>query len=243
MKALLVYPRYPALTYWSFSGSLPYIERRAPLPPLSLATLAAMLPAHWSLRLIDMNIEPLRDADLLWADVVLTSTMVVQAASLADVVQRCNRLGVPVAAGGPYPSSSPEELQGVDHLFIGEAEGGLRELVHDLERGRAKPVYRADEFPDVDLSPVPRFDLLDLGAYASMAVQHSRGCPFSCEFCDIWKLYGRRHRIKSPERMTAELDALHAAGWRGTVFFVDDNFIGAPRLAEALAGSDRRLAA
>lgn len=232
MKALLVYPKHPALTYWSFSGSLPYIKRRASLPPLSLATLAAMLPERWELRLIDMNIEPLCDADLLWADVVLTSTMVVQAASLAEVVQRCNRLGVPVAAGGPYPSSSPEELPGVDHLFIGEAEGGLRELVDDLERGRAKPVYRADEFPDMGLSPVPRFDLLDLGAYASMAVQHSRGCPFSCEFCDIWKLYGRRHRIKSPERMTQELDALHAAGWRGTVFFVDDNFIGAPRLAK-----------
>jgi radical SAM superfamily enzyme YgiQ (UPF0313 family) len=232
LKALLVYPKHPPLTYWSFSGSLPYIKRRASLPPLSLATLAAMLPEHWNLRLIDMNIEPLRDVDLLWADVVMTSTMVVQADSLTEVVQRCNRLGVPVAAGGPHPSSLPEGLPGVDHLFIGEAEGGLDELVHDLEQGRAKPVYRAKEFPDVDRAPVPRFDLLDLGAYASVAVQHSRGCPFSCEFCDIWKLYGRRHRVKSPERLTAELDALHEAGWRGTVFFVDDNFIGAPRLAK-----------
>ncbi|MEJ2340552.1 MAG: cobalamin-dependent protein, partial [Gemmatimonadales bacterium] len=222
MKALLVYPEHLPQTYWSFSGALPYIERRAALPPLGLVTVAAMLPEHWELRLIvtvaamlpehwelrliDMNVAPLRDSDLLWADVVLTSTMVVQAPSLGEVVARCNRLGVPVAAGGPYPSISPERLNGVDHVFIGEAEGAIATFAEDLERGRAMPVYRAESFPDVDDSPVPRFDLLDLEAYASMAVQHSRGCPFSCEFCDIWKLYGRRHRVKSPDRMTAELD-------------------------------------
>jgi radical SAM superfamily enzyme YgiQ (UPF0313 family) len=232
MKALLVYPEHLPQTYWSFREALPYIERRAALPPLGLVTVAAMLPEHWELRLIDMNVAPLRDSDLLWADVVLTSTMVVQAPSLDEVVARCNRLGVPVAAGGPYPSISPERLNGVDHVFIGEAEGAIATFAEDLERGRAKPVYRAEGFPDVDDSPVPRFDLLDLEAYASMAVQHSRGCPFSCEFCDIWKLYGRRHRVKSPDRMTAELDALLAAGWRGAVFFVDDNFIGNRRLAK-----------
>jgi radical SAM superfamily enzyme YgiQ (UPF0313 family) len=179
-----------------------------------------------------MNVAPLRDSDLLWADAVLTSTMVAQAPSLAGVVARCNRLGLPVAAGGPYPSISPERLTGVDHLFIGEAEGGVATFAADLERGCAKPVYRAEGFPDVDDSPLPRFDLLAIEADASMALQHSRGCPFSCEFCDIWKLYGRRHRVKSPQRMTAELDALFAAGWRGSVFFVDDNFIGNRRLAK-----------
>ena len=240
MKALLVYPAHLPQTYWSFSGALPYIERRAALPPLGLVTLAAMLPENWDLRLIDMNVAPLRDSDLLWADAVLTSTMVVQVPSLAEVVARCNRLGVPVAAGGPYPSISPERLTGVDHLFIGAAEGAIATFAEDLEHGCAKPVYRAEGFPDVDDSPVPRFDLLDLEAYASMAVQHSRGCPFSCEFCDIWKLYGRRHRVKSPDRMAADLDALHAAGWRGSVFFVDDNFIGNRRLAKrSLAALER----
>jgi radical SAM superfamily enzyme YgiQ (UPF0313 family) len=217
VKALLVYPRHLPLTYWSFSGALPYVERRAALPPLGLVTVAAMLPDHWDLRLIDMNVAPLRDADLLWADAVLTSTMVVQAPSLDEVVARCNRLGVPVVAGGPYPSISPARLTGVDHLFLGEAEGTISALAADLERGRAKRSYRAEGLPDLDDSPVPRFDLLDLEAYASMAVQHSRGCPFS-----------------------AELDALVAAGWRGSVFFVDDNFIGNRRLAKrSLAALER----
>ncbi len=232
MKALLVYPAHAPQTYWSFSGTLPYIGRRASLPPLSLITLAAMLPQHWEIRLIDMNVSTLRDSDLLSADVVLTSTMIVQARSLADVVSRCNRLGVPVAAGGPYPSTSPERMRGVDHVFIGEAEGAIAAFARELEQGCGKPVYRAAGFPDVDDSPVPRFDLLDIEAYASMAVQQSRGCPFVCEFCDIWKLYGRRHRVKSPDRMTVELDALYATGWRGSVFFVDDNFIGNRRFAK-----------
>jgi radical SAM superfamily enzyme YgiQ (UPF0313 family) len=212
MKALLVYPAHPSQTFWSFSGALPYIERRAALPPLGLITLAAMLPEHWDLRLIDMNAAPLRDADLLGADVVLTSTMVVQAPSLANVVARCNRLRVPVAAGGPYPSVSPERLTGVDHVFIGEAEGAIATFAEDLEQGRAKPVYRAEGFPDIDDSRVPRFDLLDLEAYASMAVQHSRGCPFSCEFCDIWKLYGRRS--SSSTTTSSATAASPIARWR-----------------------------
>jgi radical SAM superfamily enzyme YgiQ (UPF0313 family) len=232
MKVLLVYPEHPPLTYWSFSRALPYVSRRAAMPPLGLVTVAAMLPEHWELRLIDMNVAPLRDADLLWADVVMTSTMLVQAPSLTEIVARCNRLRVPVAAGGPHPSVSPDRLAGVDHVFIGEAEGAITELIEDLEKGRAKSLYRAAGMPDADDAPVPRFDLLELRAYASMAVQHSRGCPYACEFCDIWKLYGRRPRIKSPSRMTAELDALHGVGWRGSVFFVDDNFIGNPRLAK-----------
>jgi radical SAM superfamily enzyme YgiQ (UPF0313 family) len=241
VKALLVYPRHLPLTYWSFSGALPYVERRAALPPLGLVTVAAMLPEQWDLRLIDMNVAPLRDSDLLWADAVLTSTMVVQAPSLDEVVARCNRLGVPVVAGGPYPSISPTRLAGVDHLFLGEAEGTISALAADLERGCAKRSYRAEGLPDLDDSPVPRFDLLDLEAYASMAVQHSRGCPFSCEFCDIWKLYGRKHRVKSPDRMTAELDALVAAGWRGSVLFVDDNFIGNRRQVRRLHAEYRPL--
>ena len=231
VKALLVYPEAPPQTYWSFKHTLPYLERRAAHPPLGLITVAALLPSHWSLRLIDMNVRPLSDDDLMWADVVLTSSMVVQAGSLADVIGRCNRLGVPVAAGGPYPSGCPDRVEGVDHLFVGEAEGAIDAFASDLENGRARARYDAPPAPDVDESPIPRFDLLDLSAYASMAIQHSRGCPFSCEFCDIWKLYGRRPRIKAPERVRAELDALHAAGWRGSVFFVDDNFIGNPRLA------------
>ena len=115
MKALLVYPQHPAQTYWSFSGALPYIKRRAAMPPLGLVTVAAMLPDHWDLRLIDMNVEPLRDADLLWADVVLTSTMIVQEASLLDVVRRCNAASVPIFLPASFIGSIVNAVSNISH--------------------------------------------------------------------------------------------------------------------------------
>ena len=122
VKALLVYPKHPSMTYWSFAGSLPYIEKRAALPPLGLITVAAMLPDHWEIRLIDMNVSPISDADIQWSDLVMTSTMIVQAPSHDELVTRCKRLGVPVVAGGPHPTASSHRMKDVDHIFIGEAE-------------------------------------------------------------------------------------------------------------------------
>ncbi|MBI2835167.1 MAG: B12-binding domain-containing radical SAM protein [Acidobacteria bacterium] len=227
--ALLVYPEYPRTTYWSFSGTMSYIGKRAALPPLGLITVASLLPDHYDARLVDMNIEPLTDEHLAWADVIFTSTMIVQEPSLLDVIRRANRAGVPVVAGGPHPSSVGERLDGAAHLIVGEAEGVLPRFIADFDRNAAERVYRASGFPDVSAAPVPRFDLLDLSAYGSMAVQYSRGCPFQCEFCDIWQLYGRRPRVKDPAQMLGELEALYDRGWRGSVFVVDDNFIGNPR--------------
>jgi radical SAM superfamily enzyme YgiQ (UPF0313 family) len=230
MRILLVYPEYPRDTYWSFSHALPYIGRRAPQPPLGLITVAALLPESYEVRLVDMNVEPLLDEQIRWADAVFTSTMLIQAPSLADVTRRCRRLGVPVVAGGPHPSSAESGIDGVDHLVAGEAEQILPAVLADLEKGRAKPVYRAEGLPEVTEAPLPRFDLLDMSAYASMSVQYSRGCPFRCEFCDIWTLYGRQPRVKETAQFLAELDALEAIGWRGNVFVVDDNFIGNPKV-------------
>jgi len=59
-----------------------------------------------------------------------------------------------------------------------------------------------------------------------MPLQFSRGCPFDCEFCDIIVMYGRRQRTKTPEQMICEFQSLFDAGWRGSVFVVDDNLIG-----------------
>lgn len=228
-RVLLVYPQYPPNTYWSFAAAMPFIGRRASMPPLSLITVAAMLPSDWELRLVDMNIQPLRDDDLYWADMVFTSTMLVQAPSLDEVIRRARRIGVPVVAGGPHPSTTIDGIPGADHVLRGEAEDVLPAFLADLADGKARREYRTEGFPDLSTTPPPRFDLLDRDAYASMAVQYSRGCPFTCEFCDIWQLYGRRPRVKSTSQFLGELDRLHETGWRGAVFVVDDNFVGDPR--------------
>jgi radical SAM superfamily enzyme YgiQ (UPF0313 family) len=230
-RALLVYPRFPP-SYWGFQYALELLGKGSAMPPLGLITVAGMFPDRYRLRLVDMNVTELTDDDLDWADLVLTSTMVVQRRSLQEVIARCNRRGKPVVVGGPHPTSYFDEIHGADHYVLDEVEESFPRFLADWEAGCAEPIYRPEGRPPVTATPVARFDLLDLDAYSSMALQFSRGCPFDCEFCDITKLFGRKPRTKTNEQMTAELDALYDLGWRGSVFLVDDNFIG--NKAEAL---------
>lgn len=225
MKALLVYPEYPE-TFWSFKYALKFISKKASYPPLGLITVAAMLPDEWEKRLVDMNVRKLTDEDLLWADYVFISAMSVQERSVRNVINRCNQLGRKVVAGGPLFTARYEEFQGVDHFVLNEGEITLPMFLEDLSNNRAKRVYKTDEWADISKTPVPMHSLIEMDKYAAMNIQYSRGCPFDCEFCDITVLFGRKPRTKNPEQIIAELDSLYNLGWRGGVFFVDDNFIG-----------------
>lgn len=225
IKALLVYPEMPP-TYWSMRYALPFLGRKATLPPLGLLTVAALLPRDWELRLIDENVSPLRDRDLEEADLVLVSAMLIQRPAFERLIARCRRAEKPVVAGGPYPTSCHRDIQGVDHFVLGEAEVNLPPFLADWARGRAKPCYDDPAHPDLVISPLPKFELANRRDYAGAAIQFSRGCPHHCEFCDIVELFGHRPRTKPPERFLAELEALHSDGWRGSLFVVDDNFIG-----------------
>ncbi|MBI4718487.1 MAG: B12-binding domain-containing radical SAM protein [Planctomycetes bacterium] len=244
MNVLLVSPLTPE-SFWSYKHALRFIFRKALLPPLGLLTVAAMLPKSWKLRLVDLNVAPLSDADIGWADYVLVSAMIVQAESARSVVARCHAQGKPVIAGGPLFTTGYECFPEIHHFVLGEAEDVVPELVADMTRGDLKPFYQASARPDVRQSPVPRWDLVAFKHYAVMPVQFSRGCPFNCEFCDIITMYGRVPRVKAPAQVIRELDALLDAGWRGPVFVVDDNFIGhkakaAELLRELVAWRKRR---
>ncbi len=225
MKILLVYPKYPE-TFWSFKYALKFISKKATLPPLGLLTVAAMLPAEWEVRLIDKNVKKLSDADLLWADYVFLSAMSIQRESTEGIIRRCKSLDVRIIAGGPLFTSVPEEFSDVDHLVLNEAEITLPLFLADLEQGKAQHIYTSSEWADLSTTPVPRFDLLDKKRYASMNIQYSRGCPFDCDFCNITVLYGRIPRTKDTSQVLAELDYIYTRGFRGSVFIVDDNFIG-----------------
>ena len=233
VKALLVYPEFPD-TYWSFKHALSFERKQSAFPPLGLLTVSALLPEVWERRLVDMNVRPLSDSDIEWADIVLLSAMLVQKDSLRQVIKRCKALGRRVMVGGPYVTTSAEDVLEADHLFLGEAETTLPEFIHDFERGEAKRVYRAAERPQLSISPLPHFHLAELRRYNAMVVQYSRGCPFQCEFCDIIEIYGRIPRTKSNRQLIAELDTLRQLGWRGLVFIVDDNFIGNKRNVKLL---------
>jgi radical SAM superfamily enzyme YgiQ (UPF0313 family) len=226
INILLVYPEIPKNTYWSFEYALPFIGKKCSMPPLSLITVAAFFPDTCRLKLVDMNIEPLKEEDIKWADAVFVSAMIVQKKSLKTVIKTCNRLEKPVIAGGPYPTTSHGEIAGVDHFLLGEVEESFLPFFEDLKKGTAKKIYPAPSPPSLSNTTIPRFDLLKLDAYASMSIQYSRGCPFHCEFCDIWMIYGNRSRVKSAENMIKEIDTLYRLGWRHSIFIVDDNFIG-----------------
>jgi radical SAM superfamily enzyme YgiQ (UPF0313 family) len=233
MRVLLVNPLFPD-SYWSGRHSLRFARRRCLLPPLGLITIAAMLPKDWQLRLIDLNVERLRDRDLRRADVVMLTGMIVQRDSLHDILRRCRRLGVRTVVGGPYATSLPDDLNEADHVVVGEGEEIVPILAADLAAGAAKPRYEEPDKPDLSVAPVPRFDLLRRRAYHQMSLQYSRGCPFTCEFCDIIVMYGRRPRTKTGAQVTAELEAITATGFTGDVFFVDDNFIGNKKMVKAM---------
>ena len=225
MKILLVYPEYPD-TFWSFSYALKFISKKAVNPPLGLLTVAAMLPPEWEKRLVDMNVSALKDRDLLWADYVFLSAMSVQKESVKSVLGRCRTLGVRVVAGGPLFSNDYEDFPQVDHLILNEAEITLPQFLADIRKGRPRHIYASDERADVSTTPVPLWELINMKHYASMNIQYSRGCPFDCEFCNITSLLGRVPRTKESRQVIAELETLYSLGWKGGVFFVDDNFIG-----------------
>jgi radical SAM superfamily enzyme YgiQ (UPF0313 family) len=234
MNALLIYPEFPD-TFWSFKHALKFIRKKASLPPLGLLTVAAMLPSDWDKRLVDLNVRNLSDQDLAWADTAFISAMVVQRKSAQEIIARCKAAGLKVVVGGPLFTAEYDQFEAVDHFILNEAELTLPPFLADLEVGCAERIYTSDEFPDIQATPAPLWELLEIKRYATMAVQYSRGCPFDCEFCNITALFGHRPRVKSAGQIIRELDALYQLGWRSGIFFVDDNFIGNKRhLKESL---------
>lgn len=228
MKALLLYPEFPD-TFWSFKHALKFVRKRASLPPLGLLTVAALLPRAWEKRLVDLNVRPLTANDLAWADLVCISAMIVQRASVQALITRCRAAGKRIMAGGPLFTSEHAQFPDVDHFVLNEAEMTLPGFLRDYERGGAQRIYATAEFADIRQTPAPLWELANLRCYASMSLQYSRGCPFDCEFCDVTVKFGHRPRTKSAAQVIAELDGLHRLGWRGQVFFVDDNLIGNKR--------------
>ncbi len=244
----MVYPEYRTPSYWSFREALKMIKKRSNMPPYGLISIAGMLPPNFQVKLYDENVRPFHDNDLANADLVMASAMIVQKEAMQDLIARCNSLGKPIIVGGPLINTGFSEVPGANHYYIGEAELGLSQFIVDFQTGKTKKAYghvadvekaeRIREFFNGDCAlivgdrptladmPMPRFDLIEHDQYASMAVQFSRGCPVACDFCDIWTQFGRKPRTKPAARLLAELDAIRNIGYRGSVFIVDDNFIG-----------------
>ncbi|MFB0510113.1 MAG: B12-binding domain-containing radical SAM protein, partial [bacterium] len=224
MKILLVYPVCPE-TFWGFRRALRFISKKAVMPPLGLLTVASMLPKEWEKRLIDMNVTQLKDSDLAWADYVFVSAMVIQRQGVRQLIERCQKAGKKIVAGGPLFTSEPENFDDIDYLVLNEGEITLPQFLADLAQGNPKHIYTSTQRPDLSKTPFPAWELIDKKKYSTMPIQLSRGCPYDCEFCDIVTLFGHKQRMKSKDRIIGELDALYQTRWKGGVALADDNFI------------------
>jgi len=238
-RVLCVFPAYTP-SFGTFSHAYRLMGRvRAFMPPQGLLLIAAYLPASWPVRFIDENIAPARPADFAWADVVMVSGMHIQAPQIHDIATRAQAAGTIAVLGGASVSGAPELYPEFDYLHIGEIGDGTDRLIACLDRSVAAPPAKQrfetnERLPLCDF-PLPAYNLVRLYRYLIGSLQFSSGCPYRCEFCDIPALYGRQPRLKTPEQVTAELDAMLAQpGHPSVVYFVDDNFIGNRKAAREM---------
>ena len=225
-KCLIVQTEFSALSFWNYVDVCKIAGAKYPAAPLSLLTVAALLPKQWEFKLVDANVEPLMVEHFKWADIVCIGGMLPQQQSMIALIDKVHQYGCPVVVGGPDPSSQPHLYQSADYLVQGEGEVTIPMFIEDLEKGCGSGEYKSDERADMTKAVVPRFDLIRFKNYIQVGIQYSRGCPFNCEFCDIIELYGRESRTKTPTQVIKELQTLFDLGYRGHVDFVDDNFIG-----------------
>lgn len=235
MRALLINPEFPG-SFWSLQESCALLGRKTLMAPLSLITLAALLPADWEFRLADLNTRRLRPDDWDWAEIVMLSGMIVQREGMIDLIREAKARRKTVVVGGPFATSVPQDIleAGADFLVRGEGETTVPLWLAAWRNGATHGVVEPAGRPEMAVSPVPRYDLLNLDDYIIVGLQTSRGCPFNCEFCDIVNLYGRKPRYKNPDQVLAELETLYNLGWRREVFICDDNFIGNQTHARAI---------
>lgn len=226
LKCLLIQPASEGFSFWNFTKTCEIAGCKAVTPPLGLLTVAALLPQHWDFRLLDLNCGDFDEELWDWADLVCTGGMLPQQPGILEVIERGVRDNKFVVVGGPEPTSQPELYGRATALLLNEAEITIPLWLQSWSEGNPTGVYTTTEKPDLAHSPIPRFDLVDFDDYLFVGIQVSRGCPYNCEFCDIIELYGRRPRLKTPQQVVAEMEALYQLGYTGQVDVVDDNFIG-----------------
>ena len=233
-KCLIVQTKFSAYSFWNYQDVCTIVGAKYPAAPLGLLTLAALLPQHWTFKLVDENVEPLLDEHLKWDDIVCTGGMLPQQKSMLEFITRAHHLNCTLVVGGPDPTSQPDTYKEADFLVLGEGEVTVPLFLQALQNGAKKGIFKSEEKADMSVAVVPRYDLIRFRDYIMIGVQFIRGCPYNCEFCDIIELFGRVPRYKTTSQVIKELQNIYDLGHRGHVDFVDDNFIGNKKKAKEL---------
>lgn len=225
MRVLLVYPEMPD-TFYAMKHFMEVTGKKAAYPPLGLLTVASLLPDHWEKKVIDLNVRPLVQEDLVWAELVMISAMNVQEQSVRAIIAQCVQYKKVTVAGGPLFTHEYERFEDIHHFVLNEAEITLPLFLADLAAGTPKRIYQTPQFASITETPLPAFDLIDMSDYLYAIVQYSRGCPFLCDFCDVTALFGRAARTKTTPQMIEELNMIRNHEDIQLVLFADDNLIG-----------------
>ncbi len=233
-KCLLIQPEFSKHSALNYKDVCEIVGAKYPIPPLNLITVAALFPQNWHFKLVDLNIECLNIEAIKWADLVCTGGMLSQQKGILSLIELAHSFGKKVAIGGPEPTSQPDLYQHADYLVLGEGEVTIPDFLTDLSLGKEKGVYHPSGMARMSEAVVPRFDLIQFKSYLFMGLQVSRGCPYLCEFCNVIELFGRKPRAKKTDQVIAELDALYKLGYRGHIFFVDDNFLSNKKIIKEL---------
>jgi radical SAM superfamily enzyme YgiQ (UPF0313 family) len=236
-KILCVFPRY-APSFGTFEKIYPFVGIKAFMPPQGILVIASYLPENWEVRFVDENLKVASNADFDWADAVFVSGMHIQRPQIDGINRRAHARGRVTVLGGPSVSGCPEYYPEFDYLHVGELGDATDDLIRRLETSTARPpqqirLQTKERLPLHDF-PIPAYEKTDLSKYFLGSVQFSSGCPYRCEFCDIPELYGNNPRLKKPEQIVAELDAILANGGERAIYFVDDNFVGNRKAAKEL---------
>lgn len=221
---LLINPKNETDILQDYGYVLPFLGKKFISSPLPLMTVAGLIPDNRRLRLVDLNVEELSDADLNWADMTFITGIELHRKEIGEIAALCKKAGNYVVVGGLCATRSHVDIENVDTFVLGEAEDILERFFRDYESGRPRDVYKPDGRPDLSNTPPPRFDLVKMKYYLNHILQYSRGCRNNCEFCQLTGVYGHKQRAKPVKNFMAEFDALHAAGFRGSVMLGDDNF-------------------
>lgn len=230
---VLINPRFNP-SYWGMNDALPFLGAKSLLPVINLPLLAALTPAEHDVTLFDENVETIDFARCARADIVGITGMNVQRVRMHEILGELKQRNIFSVVGGPWVTVRPEDFGDVpDVVFIGEAEETWPRFLVEWREGRHDRCYEQSEKTDMVTVPPPRLDLLPMGKYAYGSVQLSRGCPFTCEFCDIIVVFGRRPRVKTAAQVVVELEGCLAAG-KDNLFIVDDNLIGNKKAIKAI---------
>ena len=233
-KCVLIHPRFSRNSALNYLDVCKIVGVKYFMPPLGLLTIAALFPQNWDFKLIDLNVEPLTDECFEWADIVCTGGILSQQPGIFNIIEKAHKYGKKVVVGGPEPTSQPELYKMADYLVLGEGENTIPAFLKDLENGCRNGIYKPDELAEMTNSVVPRYDLIRFADYLLVGIQFSRGCPYTCEFCNVIELFGRKSRTKTVKQVVNELQYLHHLGYRGHVFFVDDNFLANRKCVDKL---------